>query len=104
MATGKELTPTEYIGHHLTHGAKQIGDSGFWTIHFDSLAVAVLLDATVIRPLVVPASMKVLGNANWWIPNWLDRLLPNLDIEGSEADEELDPPPPTPHPTETASA
>ena len=54
--------------------------------------------------LVVPASMKVLGNANWWIPNWLDRLLPNLDIEGSEADEELDPPPPTPHPTETASA
>jgi membrane protein YdfJ len=48
--------------------------------------------------------MKVLGNANWWIPNWLDRLLPNLDIEGSEADEELDPPPPTPHPTETASA
>lgn len=43
MATGKELTPTEYIGHHLTHGAKQIGDGGFWTIHFDSLSVAILL-------------------------------------------------------------
>ena len=43
MATDKELTPTEYIGHHLTHGAHQIGDGGFWTIHFDSLAVAVLL-------------------------------------------------------------
>jgi RND superfamily putative drug exporter len=56
--------------------------------------------------LVVPASMKVLGNANWWIPDWLDRLLPNLDIEGSEADEELNPPPrpPTAHPTETAPA
>lgn len=43
MATGKELTPTEYIGHHLTHGAMQVGDGGFWTLHFDSLAVAVLL-------------------------------------------------------------
>ena len=43
MAAGKELTPTEYIGHHLTHGAKQLGEGGFWTIHFDSLAVSVLL-------------------------------------------------------------
>lgn len=80
------------------------GDSAEIKMFGLGLAVAVLLDATVIRMLVVPASMKVLGNANWWIPNWLDRLLPNLDIEGSEADEELDPPPPTPHPTETASA
>ncbi len=43
MATDKELTPTEYIGHHLTHGAHQIGDGGFWTLHFDSIAVAILL-------------------------------------------------------------
>jgi F-type H+-transporting ATPase subunit a len=43
MAAGKELTPTEYISHHLTHGAKQVGDGGFWTLHFDSLAVSVLL-------------------------------------------------------------
>jgi F-type H+-transporting ATPase subunit a len=43
MAAGKELTPTEYIGHHLTHGAKQVGDGGFWTLHFDSLAVSILL-------------------------------------------------------------
>jgi len=38
-----ELNPTEYISHHLTHGAKQLGDGGFWTLHFDSLAVSVLL-------------------------------------------------------------
>jgi F-type H+-transporting ATPase subunit a len=38
-----ELNPTEYISHHLTHGAKQLGDGGFWTIHFDSLAVSILL-------------------------------------------------------------
>jgi len=35
-----DLTPTQYIAHHLTHGSKQFGDGGFWTIHFDSLAVA----------------------------------------------------------------
>jgi F-type H+-transporting ATPase subunit a len=38
-----ELNPTEYISHHLTHGARQLGDGGFWTIHFDSLAVSILL-------------------------------------------------------------
>ena len=46
------------------------------------LAVAVLLDATLIRLLVVPATMRLLGDVNWWIPRWLDRLLPDLDIEG----------------------
>jgi F-type H+-transporting ATPase subunit a len=43
MAAGNEMNPTEYIGHHLTHGSKQFGDGGFWTIHYDSLAVSVLL-------------------------------------------------------------
>jgi F-type H+-transporting ATPase subunit a len=43
MAAGQELNPTEYIGHHLTHGTKQFGDGGFWTIHFDSLSVSILL-------------------------------------------------------------
>ena len=43
MAAGKELTPTEYIGHHLTHGARHLGEGGFWTLHYDSLAVAMLL-------------------------------------------------------------
>ena len=43
MAAGSEFNATEYISHHLTHGAKQVGDGGFWTIHFDSLAVSILL-------------------------------------------------------------
>jgi len=38
-----EFNATEYISHHLTHGAKQLGDGGFWTLHFDSLAVSILL-------------------------------------------------------------
>ena len=43
MAAGKELTPSDYIGHHLTFFTKQIGDGGFWTLHVDSLIVATLL-------------------------------------------------------------
>ncbi len=47
------------------------------------LAVAVLVDATVVRVVLVPATMRLMGEANWWLPRWLDRLLPNLDIEGT---------------------
>jgi len=47
------------------------------------LAVAVLLDATVVRLLLVPATMQLLGARNWWLPRWLDRLLPKIDVEGS---------------------
>jgi F-type H+-transporting ATPase subunit a len=43
MAAGKELTPADYIGHHLTFFTKPIGDGGFWTLHVDSLLVATLL-------------------------------------------------------------
>jgi RND superfamily putative drug exporter len=46
------------------------------------LATAVFVDATIIRMVLVPATMKLLGDANWWLPKWLDRILPNLDIEG----------------------
>jgi putative drug exporter of the RND superfamily len=46
------------------------------------LATAILVDATLVRMVLVPSTMKLLGRANWWLPGWLDRLLPNLDIEG----------------------
>jgi putative drug exporter of the RND superfamily len=46
------------------------------------LATAILLDATVVRLVLVPATMELLGDRNWWLPRWLDRLLPNLDVEG----------------------
>ena len=45
------------------------------------LAVAVLLDATIVRLVLVPALMELLGDRNWWIPNWLDRILPALNVE-----------------------
>ena len=50
------------------------------------LAVAVLLDATIVRMLLVPATMELLGDRNWWLPKWLDRILPNIDVEGHDDD------------------
>jgi RND superfamily putative drug exporter len=48
------------------------------------LAVAVLIDATVVRMLLVPALMVLMGKANWWLPRWLDRILPRVHIDGPE--------------------
>jgi RND superfamily putative drug exporter len=48
------------------------------------MAVAVLIDASVIRMVLVPAVMSLLDVHAWWVPRWLDRVLPNLDIEGAE--------------------
>jgi RND superfamily putative drug exporter len=49
------------------------------------LGVAIFLDATVVRLVLVPAVMELLGDANWWFPGWLDRLLPKVQIVGSTA-------------------
>jgi RND superfamily putative drug exporter len=51
------------------------------------LAVAVLIDATLIRMVLVPATMTLVGRANWWLPGWLDRILPHLDLEGARKPE-----------------
>jgi RND superfamily putative drug exporter len=59
------------------------------------LATAIFLDATVVRMLLVPATMELLGNANWWLPRWLARLLPQVSVEG-HADQGPPPPPPQP--------
>ncbi len=49
------------------------------------LAVAVLLDATIVRMVLVPATMELLGRRNWWLPAWLDRLLPRINVEGKHS-------------------
>jgi RND superfamily putative drug exporter len=48
------------------------------------MAAAVLIDASVIRMVLVPAVMSLLGQWAWWMPRWLDRIIPNIDIEGTE--------------------
>ena len=50
------------------------------------MAVAVFVDATVVRMVLVPATMSLLGARNWWIPNWLDKVLPRIDVEGQHHD------------------
>jgi RND superfamily putative drug exporter len=49
------------------------------------LAAAIFLDATVVRMVLVPAVMQLLGPRNWWIPDWLERILPRLDVERAAA-------------------
>jgi RND superfamily putative drug exporter len=48
------------------------------------LAFGVLVDAFIVRMLLIPAVMHLAGDAAWWLPRWLDRLLPNVDVEGAE--------------------
>ncbi|GAB3517594.1 MMPL family transporter [Arthrobacter monumenti] len=52
------------------------------------LAFGVLLDAFVVRMVIVPAAMHLLGKSAWWLPRWLDRVLPDVDVEGSKLAEE----------------
>jgi len=47
------------------------------------LASAVFLDATIVRLILVPSTMELMGDFNWWLPKWLDRLLPDVDFESS---------------------
>jgi RND superfamily putative drug exporter len=46
------------------------------------MAVAVLIDATVVRMVLVPSVMTLLGKHAWWIPRWLDKITPNFELEG----------------------
>jgi RND superfamily putative drug exporter len=48
------------------------------------MAAAILIDATIVRMLLVPAIMHILGERNWWLPAWLGRRLPLLAVEGHE--------------------
>jgi RND superfamily putative drug exporter len=54
-------------------------------------AIAIALDATLVRLILVPAAMKLLGGWNWWMPSWLDRALPDLSFEGGSREPEPEP-------------
>src|SRR4029453_9315399 len=61
------------------------------------LSTAIVLDATIVRMVLVPATMALRGRANWWQPGWLDRRLPHLNIKDADA-------PPRPEPVVTGAA
>ena len=70
-------------------GAFVLGDDPNGKLFGVGLAVAVFLDATLVRMILVPATMSLVGRANWWLPKWLDRILPHLDLEGGRKDLEV---------------
>jgi putative drug exporter of the RND superfamily len=51
-----------------------------------ALAIAVLFDAFVVRMVLIPALLYLLHEKAWWLPRWLDRLLPEVDVEGEKLD------------------
>jgi putative drug exporter of the RND superfamily len=53
------------------------------------LAVAVAIDATIVRVVLVPATMELLGDANWWLPRWLQRIVPRVRIEEAPTEVEI---------------
>ncbi len=62
-----------------------LGDSRRIKLAGLGLAAAIFLDATLVRMVLVPATMELLGDANWWFPRWLDRLVPHLGVEPSRS-------------------
>jgi putative drug exporter of the RND superfamily len=83
-ATGRVITAAATImifvfGSFLFAGQRVIAEFGI------GLASAVFLDAFVLRTVLVPAVMHMLGDRNWWLPRPLDRLLPRIAVEGAES-------------------
>jgi putative drug exporter of the RND superfamily len=81
-ATGRTITAAAAI-MVLVFGAFILGGQRIIELFGVGLASAVLLDALVVRSVLVPSLMMLFGDRNWWIPRWLDRLLPHLKIEGA---------------------
>jgi RND superfamily putative drug exporter len=81
-STGRVITSAAAIMVAVFIGFAFDGDSTVKMMGF-GMAVAVFIDASIVRMVLVPATMSLLGTANWWLPAWLDRLLPTFDIDKS---------------------
>lgn len=94
VVTAAALIMTAVFGGFMFMDDPIIQSMGF------ALAVAVVFDAFIIRMCLIPALMYLMGERAWWLPKWLDRILPNVDVEG----ESLDRPHLTDHYRETVTA
>ncbi|MFB7414336.1 MMPL family transporter [Streptomyces sp. NPDC056121] len=99
--------PAEAVVTGFKHGGRVVGAaavimisvfSGFIMENDDmikmmgfGLAIAVFFDAFVVRMAIVPAVLALLGKSAWWLPRWLDKLLPNMDVEGEKLHKSLAP-------------
>ena len=79
-STGRVITSAAAIMVAVFIGFAFDADSTVKMMGF-GMAVAVFVDASIVRMVLVPATMSLLGTANWWLPAWLDRLLPTFDID-----------------------
>jgi putative drug exporter of the RND superfamily len=82
-ATARVITAAAAI-MILVFSAFVLGDDRAIKLFGFGLAVAVFLDATIVRLILVPATMELLGDRNWWIPKWLDRILPRVHVEPAD--------------------
>jgi RND superfamily putative drug exporter len=89
-ATGRTITAAAAI-MVLVFGAFVLGGERVIKLFGIGLASAVLLDALIVRSVLIPGLMLVVGKWNWWLPAWLERVLPRLNVEGSTGE-----PPPAP--------
>jgi RND superfamily putative drug exporter len=65
-------------------GAFVLGNDPIIKLFGVALSTAVLLDAFVVRLILIPSLMAIFGTANWWLPGWLSRLLPHISVESEE--------------------
>jgi putative drug exporter of the RND superfamily len=82
-ATARVITAAALI-MIFVFSAFVLGDDRAIKLFGFGLAIAVFLDATIVRLVLVPATMELLGDWNWWIPKWLDRILPTVHVEPAE--------------------
>jgi putative drug exporter of the RND superfamily len=66
-------------------GAFVLGDERSLQMFGLGLAAAIAIDATIVRLMIVPSAMEVVGGRNWWLPDWLDRVLPRIDFDRADA-------------------
>jgi RND superfamily putative drug exporter len=83
VITSAALIMVVVFGTFALTGIPQIKEIGL------GLAVAIALDATIVRLVLVPATMELMGKWNWWIPERLDRILPHADFE-TDVEEQRD--------------
>jgi hypothetical protein len=75
VITGAALIMMVVFGTFMLADLSMMREMGF------ALAAAVLLDATIVRVVLVPATMRLMGKWNWWLPGWLDRILPQVVLD-----------------------
>ncbi|MFN8016220.1 MAG: MMPL family transporter [Acidimicrobiia bacterium] len=85
-ATARVITAAAFI-MVCVFGSFVIADNRVFKLMGLGLSVAVLLDATIVRMLLVPATMELLRDRNWWIPKWLDKIIPQIHVERVRAHE-----------------